>query len=336
MDIDFVVPWLDSTDPVWQEQFVTYSRDTKGNKDSARFRNMDIFQYWFRAVEKYAPWVRKVFLITNGKFPDWINKNHPKLVLVKHEDYIPKEYLPTFNSRTIELNLHRIKGLSEHFVYYNDDMFLNAPVSPQYYFRNGLPCDSNRETFNNVPIFDPDDKFGISLCMYANLGIVNAHFDRWKTVCQSPRRWFGFHLGLRGFILNCMLGRQKKFIGFPIRHYEQPYLKSVLEDVWQKEPDFLASSCTMFREVGYVTQYLFRYWQFASNRFWPIGKLKGKLFNLRPILLKEIEMALWNPQISSVCLNDTPRCNDEEYVLLNGSLIEMLEKKFSDKSSFEI
>ena len=177
MDIDFVVPWLDSTDPIWQEQFMTYSRDTKGNKDSARFRNMDIFHYWFRAVEKYAPWVRKVFLITNGKFPDWINKNHPKLVLVKHEDYIPKEYLPTFNSRTIELNLHRIKGLSEHFVYFNDDFFLNAPVQPEYYFRKGLPCDINRETFNNVPTYDPHEKFGISLCMYANLGIVNAHFD---------------------------------------------------------------------------------------------------------------------------------------------------------------
>ena len=165
MDIDFVVPWLDSSDPMWQKQFSVFSQKEKGRKEAARFRNMDIFHYWFRAVEKYAPWVRKVFIITNGTFPDWINKEHPKLVLVKHSDYMPPEYLPTFNASAIELHIHKIKGLSEHFVYFNDDMFLNAPVSPQYYFRNGLPCDSNRETFNHVPIFDPDDKFGISLCI---------------------------------------------------------------------------------------------------------------------------------------------------------------------------
>ena len=338
MDIDFVVPWLDSTDPIWQEQFVSYSQDNKGNKDSARFRNMDIFHYWFRAVEKYAPWVRKVFLITNGKFPDWINKNHPKLVLVKHEDYIPKEYLPTFNSRTIELNLHRIKGLSEHFVYFNDDFFLNAPVQPEYYFRKGLPCDINRETFNNVPTYDPHEKFGISLCMYANLGIVNAHFDRWKTVCQSPRRWFGLHLGIRGIILNCILGRQKKFIGFPMRHYEQPYLKSVLEDVWQKEPDFLASSCTRFREVESVTQYIFRYWQFASNRFYPFKNksIKGKLFILKQKRLKDIEAVLRNPNVVSICLNDGPSCPDDEYRILNKELQELFSQKFPEKSLYEI
>ena len=101
MKIDFVVTWLDPSDPEWQKQYELY-KDAKGDKSKARFREMNIFRYWFRAVEKYAPWVNKVFLITNGKFPDWINKDNPKLVLVKHEDYIPAEYLPTFNSCTIE------------------------------------------------------------------------------------------------------------------------------------------------------------------------------------------------------------------------------------------
>ena len=205
MDIDFVVPWLDSTDPIWQEQFMTYSPNTKGNKDNARFRNMDIFHYWFRAVEKYAPWVRKVFLITNGKFPDWINKEHPKLVLIRHEDYMPAEILPTFNVCAIELHIHRIEGLSEHFVYFNDDIFLNSPVLPEYYFKNGLPCDWNHEVIGLVPSYDPVEKFGIALNILSCLGVINAHFDRWKTVCQSPKRWFGVHLGIRGIILSCLL-----------------------------------------------------------------------------------------------------------------------------------
>ena len=143
--IDFVVLWLDSSDPQWQKDYATYSPHAKFGKENVRFRDHDIFRYWFRAVEEYSPWVRKVFLITNGKFPDWINKDCSKLVLVEHSDYIPKQLLPTFNSGVIEIFLNRIQGLSEHFVYFNDDFYLNSPVKPEYYFKNGLPCDNNKE-----------------------------------------------------------------------------------------------------------------------------------------------------------------------------------------------
>ena len=110
MKIDFIVTWVDSNDPEWIKSY-NYYRPEKPITDSARFRNWDIFRYWFRAVERYAPWVNKVFLVTNGRFPDWINPECKKLVLVKHSDYIPKKYLPTFNSNTIELNFGRIKEL---------------------------------------------------------------------------------------------------------------------------------------------------------------------------------------------------------------------------------
>ena len=63
-------------------------------------------------------------------------------MIVKHEDYIPEEFLPTFQSRTIDMNFHRIKDLSEHFVYFNDDMFLINPTTKEDFFVNGLPCDS--------------------------------------------------------------------------------------------------------------------------------------------------------------------------------------------------
>ena len=68
-------------------------------------------------MEQYAPWVNKVYLVTNGTFPEWVNAECPKLVLVRHEDYIPEKFLPTFSSHTIELNMDKIPGLSEHFVY---------------------------------------------------------------------------------------------------------------------------------------------------------------------------------------------------------------------------
>ena len=175
--IDFVVTWLDSSDPAWQKEFVKFKKETTESTESARFRNLDIFNYWFRAVEQFAPWVNKVFLVTNGTFPKWINRSHPKLVLVKHSDYIPEEFLPTFNSITIELFMHKIKGLSEHFVYFNDDFFLNSPTKPELFFCNGLPRDNNKETIFNVPIYTKTDRFETWLSLMCDIGVINAHFN---------------------------------------------------------------------------------------------------------------------------------------------------------------
>ena len=256
--IDFVVLWLDSNDPKWQKDYAEYSPHSEFGKGSVRFRDHDTFKYWFRAVENYAPWVHKVFLVTNGKFPDWINKDCPKLVLVEHADYIPKQLLPTFNSSVIEIYLNRIQGLSEHFVFFNDDFYLNSPVKPEYYFKNGLPCDNNKETCFNVPIYTKEDRFGICLTMLTCIGLINGHFNRWKTVLQSPKRWFGLHLGLKGILMSCLLAKQRLFIGFTNYHIEQAFLKSILDEVWMEEGTFISEKCTRFRTDISATQYLFR------------------------------------------------------------------------------
>src|SRR5699024_11566777 len=94
------------------------------DKRNIRFIDWDNLQYWFRGVEKYAPWVNKVHFVTWGHVPNWLKVDHPKINVVKHVDFLKEENLPTFNSRAIEINLHRIEGLAEQFVYFNDDMFL--------------------------------------------------------------------------------------------------------------------------------------------------------------------------------------------------------------------
>ena len=334
--IDFVVTWLDSTDEEWQRQYAYYKKQCTGRQEAARFRNMDIFQYWFRAVEQYAPWVHKVFLVTNGTFPKWINKEHPKLVLVKHSDYIPEEFLPTFNSYTIEAFLHRIPGLSEQFVYFNDDFFLNAPVLPETFFRNGLPCDNNAESLQMVPIYSKEDGYGIYMSILASIGVINAHFDRKQTVRESLWRWYGCHLGRRGLLLSLMLRRFRKFPGFDWRHFEQPLLKSVVEEASEKASEVLRATCTRFRgEIQIVPPYFFRYWQFASNRFYPVRLYKSLHYNLRLSKLNRVEHALHNSKVISLCLNDTAKCPDEEYEIINRELQRMMEQKFSSKSSFE-
>jgi hypothetical protein len=332
--IDFVVLWLDSNDPVWIKTYNDY-RPEKPIQDRARFRNWNIFHYWFRAVEEYAPWVNKVYLITNGKFPDWINSNCEKLVLVKHSDYIPDKYLPTFNAMTIELNLGRIEGLSEHFVFFNDDMFLNAPVKPEYYFRNGLPCDMNKETCFNVPIYTQNDKYGIYMTMLADTGVINGHFDRKRTVRQSPKRWFGPHLGIRGIVMSFLLFQRRLFIGFSNFHLEQAYLKSTIAEVWEKEPDFMNDSCTRFREDIIANQYLFRYWQFAKNLFYPEKRNGAFFFLIKRDVLDRIEKVFNNKHCYSICLNDSPLCTDEEFEHISKGLQQLFETKFPHKSSFE-
>jgi len=94
-----------------------------------RFQDNDELKYSLRSLEKYANWIRNVYLVTNGQVPNWLNTSNPRLRLVKHEDiFLNKSHLPTFSSPAIESHLHRIKGLSNKFIYFNDDMILGRPV----------------------------------------------------------------------------------------------------------------------------------------------------------------------------------------------------------------
>lgn len=106
----------------------------------ALFADNEELRYSLRSVREYAPWVRKIFILTDNQAPAWLNAEHGKISLADHRDCIPHEYLPTFNSHVIEPYLHRIPGLAEHFIYMNDDFFLASPSRPEDFFTpNGLP-----------------------------------------------------------------------------------------------------------------------------------------------------------------------------------------------------
>lgn len=94
-----------------------------------RFEDNNELKYSLRSVEKYAPWIRNVYIVTNGQVPNWLNTSHPRIKLVNHSDiFEDKSHLPTFSSNAIESNLHRIKGLSEKFLYFNDDVLLGREI----------------------------------------------------------------------------------------------------------------------------------------------------------------------------------------------------------------
>ncbi len=332
--IDFVVTWLDSDDPEWIAQYNQY-RPEKPISDRGRFREWGIFRYWFRAVEKYAPWVNKVFLVTNGKYPDWINEECPKLVLVKHSDYIDEKFLPTFNAATIELNMDKIEGLSETFVYFNDDTILNAPVTPDYYFRNGLPCDCNAETLLINPWWDPVEQYSIKINIFCDVAVLNHNFNRREVIRQNRKNWFGPHLWNGFFLFNMILHFLVYFQFFRWRHWEQPTLKSVIREIWEKEPDMMAKSCSRFRQDVGLTSYIIRYWQFASNRFHPVKWGGGKVFNINKNNIDDVCKALCNEKLKSVCLNDHPGLKEEDFPQVREAIHQVFERKFPQPSMFE-
>ena len=187
--IDFVILWVDSNDPIWQNEFRSYLRQSQCTDDirNIRYRNWDNLRYWFRGVEKFAPWVNKVHFITCGQIPDWLNIKAPKLHFVKHSDYIPEEYLPTFSTNSIQLNLHRIEGLSEHFVLFDDDMFLIDKVKPERFFRKGLPCD--KAALNAL------SPVQFMHLVYNNMCIINSSFRKYEVLRKNIWKWISPQAG---------------------------------------------------------------------------------------------------------------------------------------------
>ena len=132
MDIDYIFPWVNPNDEFWRLEFFKYRRPD--DVYNCRFRDFGLLKYVFRGIAKNMPWIRKVHLILSQEtqIPEWLNTENVNIVY--HKDYIPKIHLPTFNSNTIESYLWNIKGLSEHFIYGNDDFYPLGPSSPEDWF----------------------------------------------------------------------------------------------------------------------------------------------------------------------------------------------------------
>lgn len=144
--VDVVYTWVDGSDPDWaRARDAAWSsihpgelNEFAGNDE--RFRHHDELRYSLRSVDYFAPWVNHIYLVTAGQVPHWLDTTHPRITVVDHREiFTDTAALPTFNSHAIEAQLHRIPGLSEHFLYLNDDVFLGRPVAPNVFFHgNGL------------------------------------------------------------------------------------------------------------------------------------------------------------------------------------------------------
>jgi hypothetical protein len=138
--IDIVYTWVDLDDPAFREQLATYLPSGSGanrpTMSEARFACHEELRYSLRSIERFAPWFNHIYIVTNGQVPAWLGA-HPKVTLVTHDQILEPKYLPTFNSHVIGSALHRIPNLSEHYVYFNDDVLLIRPLAPTDAFTVG-------------------------------------------------------------------------------------------------------------------------------------------------------------------------------------------------------
>ena len=143
MDIDLVYLWVDGSDPEWQARRSAFTGKGLDNTEAnckGRYSDNGELRYNLRAVEKYAPWIRRIFIVTDDQTPDWLDTSNPRVVMVRQRDILPEISQPCFNSSLIEHFLYKIPELSEHFLYANDDTFINKPVTPEMFFApDGLP-----------------------------------------------------------------------------------------------------------------------------------------------------------------------------------------------------
>lgn len=139
-DIDWVFSWVDGTDPHWQEMFAEWSpEETTDATDRSRYVTRDDLRFALRSLETYAPWIRRIYVLTNCRPPAWLDLTDERIVWVDHTEVFDAEHLPTFSSHAIETVVHRIPGLSEHFVYSNDDFFLLRPTTKaDFFYANGI------------------------------------------------------------------------------------------------------------------------------------------------------------------------------------------------------
>jgi hypothetical protein len=338
--IDFVLPWVDGSDLVWQQNKEKHNPVKSSENSPSRFRDMETLKYVLRSIEKNYPWYNKIYLITEGHYPKWLDINHEKIVLVTHDElYFDKTHLPTFSSSSIEMNLPNLQGLSEHFVYLNDDTLIMRPIEKSRFFIDGLPVD-----FLSHGWIPRNKFFGMFRRMDAwvysinnNLNLINRKFSPIRLEkMYLYHSTYNFKTKLSNFLLSNIY---KKFVWIEHWHHPIPYLRSTLKDVYNEfEKEMMTCSSNKFRKNNDLTQYLYRYWQLASGNFYPYKHNDAIIANITSInilndMLNVIEK---NEDINFVCFNDDLDLSDSEFLVVKNKLKSFLEKTFPNKASFEV
>ena len=267
--IDIVVTTVDGSDRAWQTKMLSALAEEPDrpalNKTTnlGRFANHDELRYLLRSVYYYAPWVRTIHIVTDNQCPQWLDKTHPMINLVDHKAIIDSCFLPTFNSDAIESAIWRIPGLSEEFVYFNDDMLLMSLTTKKTFFSEyGVPY-----------FFESPRRLPSIPAEWASAYTSNAHI-RTADILEEhgyprPRRKF--------------------------KHIPYAGKKSIFEQIEKEFRDELVETRrSKFRSIDSMATFSFLYENFA------LATMQGQLSDL-PYKYIEITDGSWKEQLYKVC-----------------------------------
>lgn len=291
--MDIVITYVNGNDPVWQKD---YEKFTKVPVMEKRFRDWGTLQYLLRGIEKHMPFIRKVFLVVShrSQIPEWVDESNLNVVL--HEDFVPEEYLPTFNCNTLEMNLHRIKGLDEQYLYFNDDLFPVRDCKPGDFYRDGKSLIGFTKHYWGTGMF--------------------------KQICRNSDALARKALGMpasRSFIRP--------------QHICAPMLKSECEKMCGIVAEDIAASYTRTREGRNCNQYMFTDYLFYQGKALS-EKISSKHLSVAVSSASRIRKAIEAPSRNLICINDV-RLSEKRYEKLRNTVIDAFEKKFPQKSRFE-
>jgi len=308
MEIDLVYLWVNGNDPQWIAKRDACIGKPTGKQENCkgRFADSGDLKYSLRSIEKYAPWIHRIFIVTDNQVPEWLDTSNPKVRIVDHTEILPQESLPCFNSSLIEQFLYKIPELSERFLYANDDMYINQPITPGTFFADdGLPyLFMNRKPFRKFTLWLRENILKKPLSQYLQK-IRNAS-------CLFEKRY-------------------GKYYGCKLHHNIDAYLKSTFELTHQLFRDEFAtmrlhhmrSSLDYHRTIiSYVAieekrghlRYVSQHHSFRlhiDNR-----KLYRKFERYNPVLF---------------CMNDSEFVNDDD----RRFAIDYVSHLFPEKSQFE-
>lgn len=309
-EIDLVYLWVNGNDPAWRAKrdATIGATETKSMVNcEGRYADNNELMYSLRSAEMYAPWIGRIFIVTDNQTPEWLDTSNPRITVVDHRNFIPEKYLPTFNSVVIEHFLHRIPGLSEHFLYANDDMFFNREVSPSDFFApDGLPIARlNRRPLRKLTLWLKEKVLGKKLSNY-NRTIQTAA----RLVEEKYGRYFGAktHHNIDAYCRS------------DYRHAREEVFADAIEPTMVNRK----------RGDNDVQRNIYSYTAIAEHRAhlqYVSQKTSFRLHIDNPRHYAKLER--YNPML--FCMNDSQYATDAHRALVG----EYLRKRFPAKSPFE-
>lgn len=334
-DIDIVISWVEGEDETWLRER-NESKESAGNvteifNHAARYRDIGLLKYVLRSIEDYAPWVRKIFIVTPNQKPFWLDESSDKIEVVFQDSFIPSEFKPTFKSTGVEWHLHRIPGLSENFIYLNDDMLFNQPVEPEDFFRNGEPV--------LTALYRPLPISNVSHMVLSTVLVLIKHFNQGETARRLPKKFFNPLISpvyLRNIVFRSLdlvnsRGSARSTYFFP--HVALPMRKSTMEELWEVEYDVLAETCKRpFRDKEDVIIWLTMFWEIERGTFYPQDPRVTSMVYVNQV--DRIKSVTESPKIKMYCINDSETIESIDEALYN-SIGQIMEQKYQTPSRFE-